>query len=201
MVLVKCISAVDRPRYRSGGARRPPARRGAHRSRADRAGAAARAPAPAGAERRGRAVARRAAPVPGAVARGVRRGGRRGSACAATCPTDWSGRRVEAIVDLGFRADSPGLPVRGARARRRRASRCRASTRGARPCRSTPARAGRADRRGGVEPDVPAVPAVAARLAGDGRASPAVRVRPRRARCPSTPTPRRCSTTSTCSTA
>ena len=32
---------------------------------------------------------------------------------AARCPTDWSARRVEAIVDLGFDADTPGFQCEG----------------------------------------------------------------------------------------
>ena len=63
----------------------------------------------------------------------------------------------------------------------RTAARSRASTRVARPCPSTPVeRHRRARRRGGVEPDVPAVPAVAARLAGDRRRQAAVPVQPGR---------------------
>ena len=115
-------------------------------------------------------------------------------------PAAWSGRRVEALLDLGFAADSPGFqceglvrdakgrPVQGihprrqARRRRRRAG------------------AGRARRRGGVEPDAPAVPPVAARLARHGGHARRCTASSGPSSCASTPTPRRCCTTSTSST-
>ena len=102
--------------------------------------------------------------------------------CRADVPAEWAARRVEAIIDLGFAADSPGFPVRGPRAWAARrtapghppAAHGRSGRRRRRP---------RRDRhRGGVEPDVPAVPAVPARFAGDRRRVAAVRVHPRRPR-------------------
>ena len=96
-------------------------------------------------------------------------------------PAAWSGRRVEALLDLGFRLDSPGLPVRGPRPRRQGPAGAghpppppgRAGRRRAGP--------GRARRRGGVEPDAPAVPPDAAGLAGHRRRPAAVPARPGRA--------------------
>ena len=78
-------------------------------------------------------------------------------------------------------ARRPRLPVRGARPRRQGPS--GAGRPPAPPGRARDDRAGpgRADRRGGVQPDVPAVPALAAGVAGHGRRRAAVPSRPRRA--------------------
>ena len=102
--------------------------------------------------------------------------------CPADVPAEWASRRVEAIIDLGFAADSPGFQceglVRGPHGE---------PLQGIHPRRTAvPVAAGAGpveiDHRGGVEPDVPAVPAVPARLAGDRGRVPAVRVHPRRPR-------------------
>ena len=103
-------------------------------------------------------------------------------ASAATCP-----RRGRAVVSRRS-STSASTPTRlDSSAKRssatRTATRCRACIRAVRPSPSTPSTGSRrGDRRGGVEPDVPAVPAVAARLAGHGRRQAALPVQPRRSR-------------------
>ena len=96
-------------------------------------------------------------------------------------PEHWAGRRVEAVIDLGFHRDAAGFqceglvrddagrPVQGIHPRRTNVAV------------DAGARTGRAHRRGGFEPVVPAVPPVAARFAGDGGRGAAVPVRARRA--------------------
>ena len=44
---------------------------------------------------------------------GARRGARRGSGSRGEVPASWSGRRVEALLDLGFRLDAPGFQCEG----------------------------------------------------------------------------------------
>ena len=184
-----------RPAVRCSRARRPGADRGTDHARAARPGPPARASRPAGDDGRGRTVARRAVAVRGGQHRGARRGARRGSGSAAPRRRAWSGRRVEAIIDIGFDADSPGFqcealvrdangrPVQGIHPRRQ-----------AVPVDAVE-RLRRADRRGGVEPDVPAVPAVAARLAGHRRRQGSCTGSTAPTSWSSTPRPRRCCTT------
>ena len=97
-------------------------------------------------------------------------------------PGEWGGRRVEALLDLGFRMDAPGFqceglvrdekgrPVQGIHPRRQAVPVGRHT------------RAGRARRRGRRQPGLPAVPTVGVGLAGDRWHQAAVPARAGRAR-------------------
>ena len=132
------VSAALIVAYRRARARRPGADRGADHARAARAGDATRRAGDAAAVDHRRADAGARSRRSWSAPSGVRRGGRPGSCSRGTVPDEWSGHRVEAIIDLGFRADPPGFQCEATGRRRSTAGRCRASTRAARATPSTP---------------------------------------------------------------
>ena len=175
------LSSIFRFRYRSSSAQQPPARRRAHRSGALPTDPAARAPPPGADERRGRTLARHPAPAAGAVDVG-------GAVGHDVVPLPRRrARRVGVAARRGDRRPricrrQSRFPVRGPRARRAgrtAAGHPPAAHSGTGRSRWRP---GQPDHRGGLEPDVPAVPTVTAGLALDGGRGAAVRVHPCRPR-------------------